>query len=308
MKTIRRIAVSTDQSDESRLAFPAAAALAKEFDAELMVIQLAEFPTFNSGLWMAGEAGLEISGIERYLERLEGQLEELVRKQPELKDVDPSAHLVREGTFEAYEKFLASEKVDLLVIATHGRGGVKRLVLGSFAEEVLRHAPCPILLVKRPKDGAPPAFPPRRILVPTDFSANNAPALETAKLWARRFGAEVRLLHVIEHALDLYGVRQDLMPISNQLFEGIRKDADSKLRALVADEWSGIRNAYVIRAGMPVAETVREIQEYKPDLVILGTHGRTGWHRLLLGSVAEGVLRRAPCPVLALRGPEDEGS
>ena len=141
-----------------------------------------------------------------------------------------------------------------------------------------------------------------RILVPTDFSAPSDAALEYARAVAMRFGASLQLLHVVEdpyraaypsevYVPEVEGLRDDL------LADGVARLRDclqsSDIRAL------GATTAAVI--GTPSGSIVEYAKTHHIDLIVMGTHGRGGVSHLLMGSVAERVVRTAPCPVLTVR-------
>jgi nucleotide-binding universal stress UspA family protein len=135
---------------------------------------------------------------------------------------------------------------------------------------------------------------PRRILVPVDFSESSEPALKFAAKLAAGFKAELSLLHVIEPclptgdlALDLARMRIDFKKGAQRRLEELLKRCSMACRA-------------VVRAGSPSQQILEEAEEIGADLIVIGTHGRTGLPHLLIGSVAERVLRLAYCPVLVL--------
>ena len=153
--------------------------------------------------------------------------------------------------------------------------------------------------------GATRALPPgilRRILVPVDFSESARPVLDYARDLARDRGAEILLLHVVGIPVapfdPAYGVAAD----PKMLLE-MRASAEKGLKEL-AEQAEPSRKVAIhtrVLTGSPSREIVREARDGKADLVIVGTHGRTGLRHVFLGSVAENVVRLAPCPVLTLR-------
>jgi nucleotide-binding universal stress UspA family protein len=140
----------------------------------------------------------------------------------------------------------------------------------------------------------------RRILVPTDFSETSAAALRYGVELARRFTARLYLLHVPDRPGDAAGAEY---PIG--LFETMQNAAHDELRQLLtAREVRELQPACAMRIGLPADEIVRHALDHDVDLIVMGTHGREGISRVLLGSVAEKVVRRAPCPVLTVHYPE----
>jgi len=139
----------------------------------------------------------------------------------------------------------------------------------------------------------------RRILVPVDFSDASRGVLEYALDVARDRGAEVLLVHVVGLPVapfdPAYGVAAD-----PRMIHDLEAAAAEGLARLAA-EFPGVALRTRVLTGGPSREIVREAREWNADLVVVGTHGRTGLRHVFLGSVAENVVRLAPCPVLTLR-------
>ena len=134
------------------------------------------------------------------------------------------------------------------------------------------------------------------ILVPIDFEEASLSALAKARELAGRLGLEVMLLHTYTIPVAIYPGFEPIM--APDLSDQIVVAARSSLEAL-ATEQGGLRSE--LRCGDPAAEILRAVEELKPELVIMGTHGRKGLARLFLGSVAEKVVRSSPAPVLMVR-------
>lgn len=137
---------------------------------------------------------------------------------------------------------------------------------------------------------------PKTILVPIDFEEASIDALSQARDLAETLGFEVVLLHVYAVPATFYSGIAPL--VGAGLSEEIRVAAAATL-ARFASENGALRT--VLRCGDPTTETLAVIEELQPEMVVMGTHGRTGFSHLLLGSVAENVVRKSPVPVLTLR-------
>ncbi|MEI7820653.1 MAG: universal stress protein [Verrucomicrobiota bacterium] len=147
----------------------------------------------------------------------------------------------------------------------------------------------------------PAQFHIRRILVPIDFSEHSQKALRYALAFARQFEAEVMLVHIVEQMV--YPGDWMYPPLAATDFEAEKREKMiSRLQAL--DAGSGIRTKHIVRLGRAWQEVIEIAQEMKCDMIILATHGYTGLKHALLGSVAEKIVRHAPCPVLTVR-PEE---
>ncbi len=142
----------------------------------------------------------------------------------------------------------------------------------------------------------------RRILVPTDFSEPSTVALRYAVELARRFCARLYLLHVVDHPDE---AAEAEYPIG--LFDTMQNAAHDRLRQLLtAEELRELEPHCAMHIGIAADAIVRHAQDQNIDLIVMGTHGRDGIVRALLGSVAEKVVRRAHCPVLTVHHPERE--
>jgi nucleotide-binding universal stress UspA family protein len=182
---------------------------------------------------------------------------------------------------------------DLIVMGTHGRDGLERLVRGSTSEHVLRRADCPVLLVPPTADTR--SFAADRIVAAYDFSAPASGALATAVELAGTLGLPLDLLHVVEvtYVSSPYG------PVTAPVdYEALRRRAARLLSAVASS--GTVRPRPATRVGSAVEETLEHARDVRASLIVVGSHGRRGVRRLVLGSVAEGIARRAPCPVLVV--------
>ena len=133
------------------------------------------------------------------------------------------------------------------------------------------------------------------ILFPTDFSTASDAALAHAEAVAKQSNAKLLIVHVEEPPL-AYG--------GGELYYGLPEPSSERIRKMLDDvrpKDPSVAFSHRLVMGDPAGEIVRIADEEKVDSIVLGTHGRTGLSRLLMGSVAEGVVRRAPCPVLVYR-------
>jgi len=182
---------------------------------------------------------------------------------------------------------------DLVVVGHRGETGLSRVWLGSVAEKVARLAHCPVLVV-RPKSGS------RTIVVGTDFSDPALPAVRAACDEARRVGGTVNLIHCIEvPSLPPDGVGFFGAEVPATVFEQLEAEASRRLEAAMhACQVPGTAQSTWER---PSSALVRSADTLAADLLVVGTRGRTGIKRVLLGSVAEAVIRCASCSVLVVR-------
>lgn len=200
-------------------------------------------------------------------------------------------------------------KTDLITIATHGHTGLKRVILGSTTERVVRYAPCPVLIARnhqkqRDKEGKLSRLTFRKILVPIDFSEFSAVAMKYASAFAREFDAERRFIHAVYPKYYFTGSEVDMIGYG-KLLDDLGGVAEKQMAGLVKQRrFVGKKISWNVRQGHPVMAILDEAKENDADLIVIPTHGRTGFKRAWLGSVAENVVRLAHCDVLVVREQE----
>jgi nucleotide-binding universal stress UspA family protein len=148
-----------------------------------------------------------------------------------------------------------------------------------------------------------------RILVPTDFSETASVALGYAVELSRAFDATLHVLHVLENTNPAGGwtAGKKYAPPPRSLTEGMEREAHHELQTLVQSLKPPVSKSVLsVKTGSPLVEIVRCAQEQSVDLIVMGTHGHGLIAHMLLGSVADNVIRRAPCPVLTVRHPRYE--
>ncbi len=298
--TLDRILFPTDFSASAEGAYRHAAWLADRFGAELHVLHVVEDPAAPERPWPdapeADHGRISLADVCQDL-GLPGP--------PPAGDGDPDApvDVVRTEVAgrkppEAILDYARDEGVGLIVMGTSGRRGWRRGALGSVAEAVTRRATCPVLTV-RPL-GAPGQgeWPPRRMLLAVDDVADGD--VPTAAQWAARlavaYGAPLDVVHVTPPTLALSG------PL---ISAGDRVRAREALLALVERLRSEVPGelpvSLVVRTGA-AADKIRAVAgDVRTHLLVVGTSGRGGLGRAVLGSVAEDLVRTAPCPVLVAR-------
>lgn len=145
----------------------------------------------------------------------------------------------------------------------------------------------------------------KTILCPTDLSDECRDALDSACEWVTQFGAELHLLHVVAELMNPYPYLGSPFNEAVSWESMIRQKAHAALDAWpVPDRYKSLKVVRELRSGSPITNILQYADEKKVDLIVMGTHGRHGFSHLLLGSVAENVVRRAKCPVLTIRPAE----
>jgi nucleotide-binding universal stress UspA family protein len=285
----------TDFSAHADHAFALACSLARASGSRLLVVHVAPIP--------------QLYTKHRYHEDLEAALRERRSPGPA---VEIGWHLLA-GDAAPEILWLAREiRCALIVMGTQGQTGLTRVLMGSVAEQVVRGAPCPVVTVKAPApepatqavsettDRMPAALPIRTILHPTDFSERCEEAFRVACALARDLAARVIVVHVPEPAAPPAG-----MAPAPPRPEGHRAGLEERLGRFQLSA-PDVRVECRVEEGEPATGIVSAARATTCDLIVMGTQGRTGLGRVLMGSVAEQVLRTAPCPVLTVKAPGGE--
>jgi nucleotide-binding universal stress UspA family protein len=264
--------------------------IANEHGAELVLFHAWYMPpAMEDGMYM-----LPMNLMSALAEDAQRGVDDAVRAATELGAKKVSGMLAHGTPWAEITRKLEQQAFDLCVIGTHGRTGLKRIFLGSVAEKVVRHAPCSILVVRPGSQPKPFAH----VLCATDFSKSAHRAADLATEMVASAGT-ITLLHVLEVPVAASGE----VPLGEYA-----KALDQRASEALAAEAARLKSrtdkriAMSSRVGYAGAETLRAIDaDPSIDLVVMGSHGRTGIARVLLGSVAEKVVRHAQCPVLIAR-------
>ncbi len=291
------VVVALDLTPGSASAVVRAADLARRARADLHLLHA-------DVLHHAGEAGLAPPGVpddapsNALRVRVERFAAEALGLGPAALDaLGPTVAVVRGVTAPAAVlRYAADVRAALLVLGTHGRGGLRRLLLGSVAEACVAAAPSPVLTIS-PRAGDRGPGPDAPVLVAVDFSEQSRTALAAAHQLAALYDAPVELVLAVRDAGPYPPFAEDVLAAYNVAPDDLDA-ARERLRAF-AEGVAGPPPAAIHVAPSRVVPDLAA--ERRAGAVVLGTHGRTGLSHALLGSVAEAALRQAPCPVLTLR-------
>ena len=203
--------------------------------------------------------------------------------------------------------YAKENEIDLIVQTTHGRTGLSRLLMGSIAESIVRNANCPVLTLKV-REGLP-KIKFQRILVPVDFSTPCENAIQIADSLVGGDHPELHLLHVAPPVRMVTAAPDVIVPAS--MVEAVtpsKSELKKKLREIKLSGEVPLENIrHVVAEGDPASDAVIDYAgNHNIDLIAMTTHGHSGISRLLMGSVAESVVRNASCPVLTLRSIKKE--
>jgi nucleotide-binding universal stress UspA family protein len=290
----RSIICATDFSDFSNRTIPYGVAIAREFDAKLYVCHVIDL----SAVTIYGEFQLDPVGQQA---RIQQEAQAHLPKIPGLDRVawEP---LIAVGQPAAEIARLVEEKgVDLVITSTRGHSGLKRLILGSVTQRLMRILTCPLLAVQSPEEGFigkdTAGIRLKKILVGCDFSADAVLSLNYGLSLAQEFEAELHLIHVSEPP-----AYREFMSPAEQVQDMVHTDVfKEKLEELVPAEarnWCSLQVA-VLR-GQAHEELVAYAVAQNIDMIAMGVRGYGLVRSLLMGSTTDRVVRRAPCPVLTV--------
>lgn len=283
-----KILCPTDFSADSEQALRVAVGLANARDAELVIAHV----WYVSPLAFAGEAPIPADVIAEMILASERGLADAARQATSLGATRVSTRFLRGVPWDQIVRTVDGDRAyDLVVIGRRGRSDLARFLVGSVTERVIRHAPCSVLAVS----GRAAMARPPRVLCPVDFSESSRHAMLVAGGLAAPRG-EITLLHVIENESSYTGGLLDgggaVDKRATQLVETAADELRAKFDVSVTTR---------IEIGNPAHFILRMLEDRAFDLVVVGSHGRTGIRRLFLGSVAERVVRHADCPVFVVR-------
>ncbi len=193
--------------------------------------------------------------------------------------------------------YASGQSFDLLVMGTHGRTGLKHLLLGSVAEKVVRLSPLPVITVHRSLQ----KFRLNKMLVPLDFSPYSREAADEAIELSPYFNASIDFIHVIEQDIHPSFYAAGIKSIF-QIDKDLAARVIENLRGFLGDQLlENISSNFIVKEGKAHKEIVEYAKEAEIDLIVIATHGLTGLDYILLGSTAEKVVRWANCPVLTVK-------
>ncbi|NUN48364.1 MAG: universal stress protein [Candidatus Brocadiae bacterium] len=208
-----------------------------------------------------------------------------------------TAHVDQGTPYAGIVRIAETVEADLVVVAASSSLQSITSAFGTTALSVVRHAPCAVLVARPSRDGSP-------VFAATDLSDPAVPALDAAAEAARRFSLPLRFFHGLEPLQMIapppepgLATLPGLLPAGS--IEQARKDVEAELRATLVK--LGAEGEVEVATGMARSEILAAARAAGAGLIVVGTRGRTGLSRVILGSVAEDVIRGATCPVLAVR-------
>ena len=299
MLQLQKILFPTDFSKCAEQALAHAVFLAEKYGAEIHVLHV--ITIFEDQPSVVSNEIAETKEMVRKLEDIaEKQLNKIVDSHS-ADDIKITTEVKRSlSAAPAILEYASENKIDLIVMGTHGRRGLGHLLLGSAAEEVVRLAPCPVFTIRELKEPKP-VMQVNNILVPIDFSNYSEKALAYASEIAQSYNAQLQLLHIIEEtmhpAFSVTG-KSSIFDLVPGIKDDSKKRTEKMLNKFVSDK---VKSKVFIQGGRAANDIIKFAKENSTDLIVIATHGLTGLEHMLLGSVTEKVVRMAHCPVFTVK-------
>ena len=299
---IDHILCPMDFSPQSQQAYNYAVALARWYDARITVTHVVATRHAVETIPSFPAATLPPAAVDELRRTLAQDLERYVQT-PEASGLRIDV-MVQEAPSVQQEILVQANMLDsdLIVISTHGLGGLDRLVLGSVTEHVLRNASAPVLVIPPHSTAAPLSASQvrfRRILCPVDFSTGSQAGLSFAISLAEEADAALTLLHVIDdsYTSDLTLSARDVEVLQQRCVDDLQRMIPAEVPTYCSVD-------FVVSVGRPAREILSLATLRTTELIVMGVQGRNALDRLVFGSTTHAVIRAANCPILTVRGLE----
>ncbi|MFH5801099.1 universal stress protein [Haladaptatus sp. CMAA 1911] len=281
----RSILIPTDGNEATKPAIEHGLRIAANRDATVHALYVVDIPP------VGGERAEE--SLEPLVSKLEAEGKEAtgnIAVQAHDKGLDVKKTVKRGIPFQAILDYTDAHDIECIAMGTGERDNPKSYFLGSTARKITRLSRVPVLTVRASKDQVSVDY--RSILLPVDGTQGSQRAIETCTRLASDFDAIVHILYVIDSRIARAGSLVDLMEMQG---EQACYDAASRMKIV------GVDSTDELLHGRPAEQILSYADNHDIGCIVIGTHGRTGIDRFVMGSVAEKVVRRAPMPVLTVR-------
>ncbi len=283
---IENVLIATDFSTYSNTVLQFGLQLARSYDAAAYVVFVV--PADES--LMAGPQAY-VAAKEAAARDLEELSAELSRKHSYVEGRDYHLCLLEGDVAHTILDFAHRKRVDLIVLGTHGRGGLGKALMGSVAEKVFRQSPVPVLTLGPHLRHSTRDHSPRNILVAADLTPASARAAHFAATLARESQAKLTLLHVVD--------AKKLEPVPDKA--AARRAIELRLEELAAPPCQGFECATRVEVGRVVPTILHVLNEMEADLLVIGVHPSRGLLDRLMFPHAYELVCESPCPVVTLR-------
>lgn len=277
------ILVPTDGSEHADIAVEYARDLGSRYEATIHVMSAVDPRTLDNAAHYEQVRDDRVTHVHSICETLSES------------DLSTREEVRSEIPYEAILAYADEQDIDLIVMGTHGRTGVERYLLGSVTEKVVRLSDIPVLTVGATDDGSV-TYPYSDVLLPTDGSEGSIAASKYGIELASAYDACLHALSVVEPMFMGVDGRSDIP------YKELEQSAQEAVETIEARAVEASVSAVTrVETGHPHREILSYIDDNAIDLVVMGTHGRSGLERYLLGSVTEKVIRTSPVPVMTVR-------
>ena len=286
-----KILVATDFSESSRSAWSAAISLASRCSARIEVLHVV---TYKQYIFDPARYGVP---DENWLKRLKEEME--LQYSSSIYPNSGRSILLSSSVSEAILEFAEKEACNLIIVGTHDRNALGRILIGSVAQQVVRNSKVQVMVVKAVEHRWDHPQNYDHILVPTDFSEMSTRALHWSVQFANFLHADLHLLHVVDlraysESITMYSLTEADIPNSCEL------NVDLNLETMLQDKELTGKKIVKSLFGDPVAEIISYAEKEKCGCIVMGTHGRKGLERILLGSITAGVISRSKIPIITI--------
>lgn len=298
-------------------------ALCKKFNAKLLLVHIVS--DVNTSVGHAGMAFHSVQLQEKNIQNSKEDLEDMVKDLA----IDYEIVVTTGNPADEICQLAREHGIDLVIAATHGNSGFKRLLLGSVTEKLLKTLECPLLALHAKEHEFATLtehdMKLEKILVGCDFSPDSKLAFDYSLSLAQEYQAEIYLTHIIketEHIeltaseymnvvpdnyvhwrnADYLEIQQKVTSENRENVKELREKLKGQLFNMLPAECKNWCTPHItLLSGEPFKELIKCAKEQKVDLIVLGIRGHTLWENLMVGSTTDRVIRHAPCPVLAVR-------
>jgi nucleotide-binding universal stress UspA family protein len=286
-----RILVATDFSESSRSAWFAAISLAARCLARIEILHVVTYQqyVFDPAHYAVPD------------EKWQSRLKEEMDNQYAFKLYPNSGRniLFSESVPDAILDFAEKKACNPIIVGTHDRNILGRMLMGSVAQQVVRNSKVPVMVVKATQHHHENLQNYNRMLIPTDFSKASMEALNWGVRFANFLKADLHLLHVVD--LGSYSDMITMYSLSEtELSDSCELNVDLSLNKMLEDKELIGKKFVKSHFGDPVAEIISYAEKENCGFIVMGTHGRKGLERILLGSITAGVISQSKIPVITM--------
>ena len=298
MKSISKILLPTDFSDNMKHAFNEAIRLAKQYRSELHILHVSVYPIADP--YTIAYYYPNPDELNKILEKqIQDDFSQIKEEYKSMASNLVTVHRAGSRIPTTILDYANEKEIDLIVMPSHGRKGFGHFLMGSVSEEICRLSKASVLITKNESNDLSETKG-HKILVPVDFSDYSKEAFSHAEAFAAEHEAKLDLLHVIPNAVQFHvegtyvNIIKDYPHLIDETKDGLKKFYNESKNLDIEAEFH-------VKFGDAASEIVDFSNQNNSKLIVLSTHGLTGLKKFFIGSVAEKVLRSSDCPVLVVK-------